>query len=167
MLLHQMTEPAVAAGRAPVTTPPHAGARSGHGRSAFRELLLRQDPRELRRSRWLTDTAAAEYGLDGEERFRFTFAANEAVANAIEHGEASPEGHILVRTSTHGDDLVFEVHDWGRFAPGVEIAEALPERGRGLALMATMVDEVDVRPTGNATVVRLRMCGRRAAAAAA
>lgn len=154
MLLHQMTEPG------------YAGGRVDHGRSAFRELLLRQDPRELRRSRWLTDTAAAEYGLDGEERFRFTFAANEAVANAIEHGEASPDGHILVRTSTHGDDLVFEVHDWGRFAPGAETPEALPERGRGLALMATMVDEVDVCPTGDVSVVRLRMHGARAAAAA-
>jgi anti-sigma regulatory factor (Ser/Thr protein kinase) len=147
--------------------PPSGRGHAGHGRAAFRELLLRQDPCELRRSRWLTDTAAAEHGLDAEERFRFTFAANEAVANAIEHGAASPEGHILVRTSSHGGDLVCEVHDWGCFSPGLGVAEALPERGRGLALMVAMVDEVDVCPTGDATVVRLVMRGGSASAAAA
>jgi anti-sigma regulatory factor (Ser/Thr protein kinase) len=154
MLLDQMTEPA-------------AKRHAGHSRSAFRELLLSPDPAELRRARWLTDTAAAEYGLDEDERFRFTFAANEAVANAIEHGAPSPEGHILVRTSLRGEDLVFEVQDWGRFAPSLGVAEALPERGRGLALMASMVDEVDVRPTGDATVVRLLMRGGSSAVAAA
>jgi anti-sigma regulatory factor (Ser/Thr protein kinase) len=62
-----------------------------------------------------------------------------------------------VRTSTAEDALTFEVHDWGSFTPSLEEADALPERGRGLALMATMVDEVEVKPTGDATVVRLVM----------
>jgi anti-sigma regulatory factor (Ser/Thr protein kinase) len=138
--------------------PPASGSgRPALGVKEFRELWLRQDPRELRRARWLADTAAAEHGLEPDEQFRFTFAVNEAVANAIEHGEASPEGHILIRTSVSGDALCFEVHDWGSFSPNLSEADPMPERGRGLALMASMVDEVDVKPSGDATVVRLVM----------
>jgi anti-sigma regulatory factor (Ser/Thr protein kinase) len=138
--------------------PPASGSgRSALGVKEFRELWLRQDPRELRRARWLADTAAADHGLEPDAQFRFTFAVNEAVANAIEHGEASPEGHILIRTSVAGDSLCFEVHDWGSFSPSLSEADPMPERGRGLALMASMVDEVDVKPSGDATVVRLVM----------
>jgi anti-sigma regulatory factor (Ser/Thr protein kinase) len=138
--------------------PPAIGTRRpALGVKEFRELWLRQDPRELRRARWLADTAAAEHGLEPDAQFRLTFAANEAVANAIEHGAPSPDGHILVRTSCAGDALCFEVHDWGSFQPGLSEADPMPERGRGLALMATMVDEVEVKPTGDATVVRLVM----------
>jgi anti-sigma regulatory factor (Ser/Thr protein kinase) len=144
-----------------------SGGRRVSGRAGVRELRLHQDARELRYARWLTDTAATEHGLDSDERFRFTFAANEAVANAIEHGAASPDGHILVRTSSYGEDLVFEVYDWGSFSPGLAEAEPLPDRGRGLALMAAMVDELDVRPTGDATVVRLVMRGSAGPTAAA
>jgi anti-sigma regulatory factor (Ser/Thr protein kinase) len=148
-----------------IAVAPSGGRRAAHDGPGYRELWLRADAHELRRARWLADTAAAEHGLDADQRFRFTFAANEAVANAIEHGAASPEGHILVRTSSEAGRLSFEVQDWGSFSPGLSEAEALPERGRGLALMATMVDEVDVRPTGDTTVVRLVMCARTAAAA--
>jgi anti-sigma regulatory factor (Ser/Thr protein kinase) len=143
--------------------PPTGGGRPALGVKEQRELWLRQDPRELRRARWLADTAAAEHGLEADAQFRFTFAVNEAVANAIEHGCASPEGHILVRTSSAGGALTFEVQDWGSFSPGFDEGESLPERGRGLALMATMVDEVEVKPTGDATVVRLVMHGAEAA----
>src|SRR4051812_31350845 len=152
------TAPALALGGVGVTVPQlSGGGRPALGVREFRELWLRQDPRELRRARWLADTAAAEHGLEPDEQFRFTFAVNEAVANAIEHGEASPEGHILIRTSTAGDSLCFEVHDWGRFKPTLSEPDPMPERGRGLALMATMVDEVEVKPSGEATVVRLVM----------
>lgn len=144
--------------------PPGGGGRPALGVKECRELWLRQDPRELSRARWLADTAASEHGLDADEQFRFTFAANEAVANAIEHGEASPDGHIVVRSSSADGDLTFEVHDWGTFAPHLSEADELPDRGRGLALMATMVDEVDVAPTGDSTVVRLVMRGRSKAA---
>jgi anti-sigma regulatory factor (Ser/Thr protein kinase) len=40
----------------------------------------------------------------------------------------------------------------------VPVPQALPERGRGLAFMAALVDEVDLRREGEATVVRLAKC---------
>ena len=152
------TGSALALGRVGVgMLPPSGSGRPAFPAQEFRELWLRQDPRELRRARWLAETAADERGFEEDESFRFVFAANEAVANAIEHGSPSPDGHILVRVGCEGDELSFEVHDWGSFAPGLAQPNALPERGRGLALMASMVDEVDVRPTGDATIVRLSM----------
>src|SRR5215211_1570863 len=90
----------LALGRVGFTAPPPAnGGHPVFGRNEFRELWLRQDPRELRRARRLAGTVAAEHSLDEHATLRFTFAANEAVANAIEHGAPSDEGHILVRAS--------------------------------------------------------------------
>jgi anti-sigma regulatory factor (Ser/Thr protein kinase) len=158
MLRLHTTGPALALGRTGVARPPAPGrGRSAFPGKEFRELWLRPDASELRRARWLAETTAGEHGLAEDESFRLTFAVNEAVANAIEHGAASPDGYILVRVSCERDLLSFEVHDWGCFAPELGGAEALPERGRGLALMASMVDEVDVRPGADATVVRLSM----------
>jgi anti-sigma regulatory factor (Ser/Thr protein kinase) len=136
---------------------PLAGARvaTPQATDEHRELWLRPDPRELRRARWLAEAAAVDHGLDEDESFRFKFAVNEAVANAIEHGEPSEDGYILLRARPQGDDLCFEVHDWGSFRPDLAGADSLSDRGRGLALMAAMVDEVDVRPRGGTTVVRL------------
>jgi hypothetical protein len=56
--------------------------------------------------------------------------------------------------------LVFEVEDHGTFAPSAPAVDLFPERGRGLAFMAAMVDEVDFRRGAGGTVVRL--CKRRA-----
>ncbi|MGH2713081.1 MAG: ATP-binding protein [Thermoleophilaceae bacterium] len=57
--------------------------------------------------------------------------------------------------------LVCEVEDHGTFAPGPATIDPFPERGRGLAFMAAVVDAVDVRHGTTGTVVRL--CKRRAA----
>jgi serine/threonine-protein kinase RsbW len=125
-------------------------------------LELRADPGELATARRFVDAAAARFGLDDGERYEFTFAVNEAVSNAIEHGRPSPEGKIHLHVSEQDGKLVFEVEDHGTFAPGPPALDALAERGRGLAFMAATMDEVDVRRSEGGTVVRL--CKRRAAA---
>jgi anti-sigma regulatory factor (Ser/Thr protein kinase) len=122
------------------------------------ELWLPADPAELVTARRFAEAAARDFGLDDDACFRFILAVNEAVANAIEHGAPSAEGNVRLLISTRGDSLSFEVRDWGRFAvkwPHPE--EQLPERGRGLALMASLVDEVDLKPAEDSTVVRLLM----------
>jgi serine/threonine-protein kinase RsbW len=99
---------------------------------------------------------------DQRERYEFTFAVNEAVTNAIEHGRPSPDGRIRLHVVEEDGALVFEVEDHGTFAPGPPTVDSLSERGRGLAFMAATMDEVDVRRSDHGTVVRL--CKRRAAA---
>jgi serine/threonine-protein kinase RsbW len=130
---------------------------------ACREQLdLMADPGELVTARRFADAAAARFGLEERERWEFTFAVNEAVSNAIEHGRPSPDGTIRIQLAAEDGKLVFEVEDHGTFAPCPPEVDRLPERGRGLAFMAATVDEVDVRRGPRGTVVRL--CKRRTAA---
>ena len=82
---------------------------------------------------------------------------NEAVANAIEHGEPSPDGRVQLKIYAHGDTLAFEVRDWGRFGKNWPGRDDMQERGRGLAMMASLVDEVDLKPSEDSTVVRLKV----------
>jgi serine/threonine-protein kinase RsbW len=130
---------------------------------ACRERLeLKADPGELATARRFVDAAAARFGMRERERYELTFAVNEAVSNAIEHGRPSPEGTIRLHVVEEDGALVFEVRDHGTFAPGPPAVDGLSERGRGLAFMAATMDEVDVRRSDSGTVVRL--CKRRAAA---
>ena len=129
--------------------------------SASIGLDLRAVPSELITARQFADAAAERFGLDEQERYAFTFAVNEAVSNAIEHGRSSPHGTIRMNVAEEADALVFCVEDYGTFAPKAPAVEALPERGRGLAFMAAFVDEVDVTRGAHGTLVRL--CKRRAA----
>jgi serine/threonine-protein kinase RsbW len=126
------------------------------------QLELKADPCELATVRRFVDAAAARFGLEDQERYEFTFAVNEAVSNAIEHGRPSPDGKIRLHVGEEDGALVFEVEDHGTFAPGPAAIDPLYERGRGLAFMAATMDEVDVRRGSKGTVVRL--CKRRAAA---
>jgi serine/threonine-protein kinase RsbW len=126
------------------------------------QLELKADPGELATARRFVDAAAARFGLEDQERYEITFAVNEAVSNAIEHGRPSPDGKIRLHAVADDGALVFEVEDHGTFAPSPPAPESLPERGRGLAFMAATMDEVDVRRGEGGTVVRL--CKRRAAA---
>lgn len=136
------------------------GVAAPPARSTAR-LELVADPSELATARRFADGAAARFGMEERERYEFTFAVNEAVSNAIEHGSPSPEGTIRMAVAEEDGALVFEVEDHGSFAPKPRSVDPFPERGRGLAFMAAVVDEVDVRRGTSGTVVRL--CKRRAA----
>jgi anti-sigma regulatory factor (Ser/Thr protein kinase) len=120
-----------------------------------REVWLVAEPTELAETRRLADEAAASYGLKEPERFAFAFAVNEAVSNAIEHGAPSPEGTIHLRFSDEGDGLVFCVRDYGEFAAGAKLSVEPSSRGRGLALMAAMVEELGLCRGSTGTLVRL------------
>jgi anti-sigma regulatory factor (Ser/Thr protein kinase) len=120
-----------------------------------RELQLRAAPSELVTARRFAQTAATCFGFDEKESYAFTFAANEAVTNAIEHGRPSPRGTIGLYIVEEDGALVFYVEDYGTFAPNPAELEVLPARGRGLAFMAAMVDEVEVRQGQPGTVIRL------------
>jgi anti-sigma regulatory factor (Ser/Thr protein kinase) len=121
------------------------------------ELLLRAEPSELRAARLFAEKAASDFGLDADERFRFMLAANEAVANAIQHGSPSPDAAVLLRTRAEGETLLLEVRDWGTFSVDWPALEVLPDCGRGLQLMTALVDRVDLEPTSEGTVLRLLM----------
>jgi serine/threonine-protein kinase RsbW len=124
------------------------------------QLVLRAKPSQLATARRFAQAAAARFGFGERERYEFTFAVNEAVSNAIEHGRPSPDGTIGMQVAEENGALVFEVEDHGTFVAPFPASDPFSERGRGLAFMAAAVDEVDVRRGPSGTVVRL--CKRRA-----
>ena len=74
----------------------------------------------------------------------------EAVANAIEHGEPGP---IEFRIGRTGDWLSVEVRS--RLSAYRPIAqERTSIRGRGLPIMAAVVDWLELHPSERATCVR-------------
>jgi anti-sigma regulatory factor (Ser/Thr protein kinase) len=117
-------------------------------------LELNADASQLTAARRFAESAAESFGFEDKERYEVTFAVNEAVSNAIEHGRASREGTIRMRAAEEEGALVFYVGDSGRFIPKMAISDELPERGRGLDFMRRLMDHVDVRPGPEGTVLR-------------
>jgi anti-sigma regulatory factor (Ser/Thr protein kinase) len=120
-----------------------------------RQLELRAASSELKTARRFARAAAGSFGLDEKESYDFTFAVNEAVSNAVEHGRPSSEGTLRLYVAEEDGGLAFYVEDHGTFVPRAFDLETLPARGRGLAFMTVMVDEVDVRQEETGTVIRL------------
>jgi serine/threonine-protein kinase RsbW len=91
-------------------------------------------------------------GYEPTDAEAMILAVNEAAANAIEHGYRDGAGIVEVSGSA-GDGVVeITVTDHGSWRD----ADGDPARGRGIALMRTLMDEVDVRPGLAGTTVVLR-----------
>jgi stage II sporulation protein AB (anti-sigma F factor) len=118
----------------------HLPAHSGY--LAFARLFVRR--------------AAAACELDEDQAYELEYAFNEAVTNAIRHGRPDDQGLIRLSALWQGGRLTLAVHDSGTFiVPMARPADACAESGRGLALMAQFVDEVEVSNEPGATTVRL------------
>ena len=105
---------------------------------------------EFRRSLkdWL-QTADLESGAQDA----FVLAAHEAVANGIEHGDGSP---VRVEGSAEDGDLVLEIRSTGSWGSGSPGDGALARRGRGLALMRRLTDELELLVDDGCVTIRLR-----------
>ena len=117
---------------------------------ALLELELDARPRSLvvlRRAlrRWL---AANDVGR--LPAYDTLLAVNESVANAIEHAYGLQGGTVAVRAERVGQELRFSVRDDGSWR-----APRGNHRGRGLAMMRRLMDDVDVTSDGHGTRVTL------------
>jgi anti-sigma regulatory factor (Ser/Thr protein kinase) len=125
---------------------------ASHGSSQLHVLARRS---ELGVARKYAEDVAAAFGLDSDSRYEFVYAVNEAVTNAIRHGASDEEDMIHMSIAADAESLTFCVHDIGTFVmPEVDVDESSPG-GRGLALMASLVDEVDLHIDPGGTTVRL------------
>jgi anti-sigma regulatory factor (Ser/Thr protein kinase) len=109
-------------------------------------------PEELRQLRhrlrdWLT--VRRYHSSDAEA---IVLAVNEAAANAIEHGYREGSGTVEVTGVASDDRLEISIADHG----GWRESGSDPARGRGLSLMRTLMDEVEVRAGAAGTTVILR-----------
>jgi serine/threonine-protein kinase RsbW len=113
---------------------------------------LRAAPAELAALRdslraWLVDQALGEH-----TEWSTVLAVSEAAANAVEHGYGSNgEGIVTVKASLDRGRLEVQVRDEGGWRDGPGDGD----RGRGLAIMGSIMEDVSVERDDGATVVRM------------
>ena len=92
-------------------------------------------------------------GMEVEERLGYDVlvALGEAAANAVEHAYGPSEASFRVSAAIEADDIVVTVRDDGRWR-----AARGSHRGRGLAMMRDLMDDVQVESDERGTVVAMR-----------
>ncbi|MCA1703875.1 MAG: SpoIIE family protein phosphatase, partial [Actinobacteria bacterium] len=132
-----------------------------------RELVLPNEPARMAEVRSFVTTFLTDARCPVEVSQEVLLAVGEAAANACRHGRR-PQGRseIRLRCSRSGPQVAVTIADDG---PGFDIdsveVDDLPDRfatrGRGLFLMKTLMDDVDVDSSGEGTTVTLcRSVGR-------
>jgi anti-sigma regulatory factor (Ser/Thr protein kinase) len=133
-----------------------------------RESWLEALPESAPVARAIVREAAVEHGLGGEATWDLMLATTEAISNAILHGRAceydgGAKG-ILLRVLPRDDGLYVEVCDCGEFDS--ELPPPVPDatHGRGIPIIAAVVDHFELVPDPSRTRVRF---GKRRDLAAA
>jgi serine/threonine-protein kinase RsbW len=105
---------------------------------------------------------AAEAGFDEDEVMRIAMAVREAAVNAVLHGNAyDPGKKVGLEFDRTGRDLVITIRDQGRGLDQTKIPDPLaPENllktsGRGIFLMRSFMDEVQISPSLTGTEIKL------------
>ena len=115
------------------------------------ELQLPADPASLVVVRdelreWLVRTPAS-----ASEAEDVVLAAWEACANAVEHAQSPRRTTFALEAASIGRRVLVRVRDTGRWKP----AEERSDRGLGLVLMRSLMDELEVSPGPRGTVVTM------------
>jgi serine phosphatase RsbU (regulator of sigma subunit)/anti-sigma regulatory factor (Ser/Thr protein kinase) len=100
--------------------------------------------RQLRR--WLRDRGAV-----GDELLEITMAVSEACANAAEHAYSPAPATFDVRASESAGEVTIAVRDSGRWRP-----PRGTNRGRGLRIIESAMDDVTVASTNTGTEITMR-----------
>ena len=107
-------------------------------------------PEELSAVRWTLRRWLAGRGASDREVGQITLACQEACANAVEHAYGLPDATFELTARHLHDVLEIVIRDRGRWRP-----PRGEHRGRGLAIMRSLMDEVDVIAGDAGTAVRL------------
>jgi anti-sigma regulatory factor (Ser/Thr protein kinase) len=119
-----------------------------------RESWLAPAPESAQHARAIVRDVASELHLDGATTFDLMLATTEAFANAIEHGEPCDPRGIRLRIEDVDNGLGIEVRDCGDSSGPPRSSKLSGEGGRGLPIIAALMDGVDVAPGPDATRVR-------------
>jgi serine/threonine-protein kinase RsbW len=120
-----------------------------------RESWLPAAPESAPQARALVREAASELRLDGTTTWDLMLATTEAVANAIEHGAPCEPLGILLRVETTEGTVEVEVSDCGGcFTPGARTHKPAQQGGRGIPIIAAIMDNLEVVPDRGLTRVR-------------
>lgn len=117
-------------------------------------------PESSPQARAVVSAFAVELQMEENRLFDLLLAVGEAVNNAIEHAYADgAPGTFALRAVRLDGSLVIEIEDRGRWRRRIRpvSSDGLSERGRGIALMRALCDDVHLGRTATGTVVRLEM----------
>lgn len=121
-------------------------------------LCLPRDSSTLSVVRHITASALDELGVVSEEVGDVILALTEAAANVVKHSGADDqyEVHLVIENNTCEIRVVDSGRGFDSDSLGVNMAGPSEERGRGMALMAALVDSVrfESRPEAG-TIVHL------------
>lgn len=121
-------------------------------------LCLPRDSSTLSVVRHITASALDELGVVPEEVGDVILALTEAAANVVKHSGADDqyEVHLVIENNTCEIRVVDSGRGFDSDTLGVNMAGPSEERGRGMALMAALVDSVrfESRPEAG-TIVHL------------
>jgi serine/threonine-protein kinase RsbW len=105
---------------------------------------------------------ATELGFADEEVMQISMAVREGAVNAVLHGNAyAPDKKVTLAFEHTGQDLVITIRDQGHGINLNEIPNPLaPENllktsGRGIFLMRSFMDVVEIRPSQTGTEIKL------------
>jgi serine/threonine-protein kinase RsbW len=105
---------------------------------------------------------ATEAGFGDDEIMQISMAVREAAVNAVLHGNAyDPEKKVKLEFEMTGHDLVITIRDQGKGLDPAKIPDPLaPENllktsGRGIFLIRSFMDEVQIQPSHTGTEIKL------------
>jgi serine/threonine-protein kinase RsbW len=105
---------------------------------------------------------ATEAGFDDEEVMRIAIAVREAAVNAVLHGNAyDPGKKVSLAFERTGDDLVITIRDQGKGLDLQKLPDPLATEnllktsGRGIFLIRSFMDEVQIHPSQTGTEIKL------------
>ena len=129
--------------------------------STFR-LTLASNPSHIHKVEVFLKKVDAVARLDEIQMHKVMVSLTEAANNAIVHGNgANPEKRVTVLCRILPGWMLFQVTDEGRgFDPSavespLREENLLRESGRGIFLMRTLMDKVEIEPSRKGTEVRL------------
>ncbi|MDQ4049151.1 MAG: SpoIIE family protein phosphatase, partial [Actinomycetota bacterium] len=114
-------------------------------------LKLAADPDELANLRRVLGRWLHVIGASAEEAYDITVACTEASANAVEHAYSPEDATFEVEAAMRDGEVAVTVRDSGRWRPARGV-----HRGRGLQIMKSLMDEVEITPGEQGTTVQLR-----------
>ena len=117
------------------------------------ELTIPSRLEEMEAVHALIGQAMREYKLADEMAYWIELTINESMINAIQHGnKADPAKEATLKISSNGDSIEIIVEDQGKgfaidsVADPTDVANLLKPSGRGILIIRSFMDEVDLSP---------------------
>jgi serine/threonine-protein kinase RsbW len=105
---------------------------------------------------------ATELGFGEDEVMQISMAVREGAVNAVLHGNAyAPDKKVVLAFEREGENLIITIRDQGK---GIDLSNIpnplapenlLKTSGRGIFLMRSFMDVVEIRPSQTGTEVKL------------